>query len=139
MGRGTWENTAIASRFTRNHGHGLSVKAQPTTARIGFPLQDTGVIDQKLGDKIIGTVNDKVITVNNLTDIGRTGYCMIFFYRHLGIYSQDFFSGGINFITDTTKMKYADDQIIICPPAPEEHGRNREQIALPSADYRRRN
>jgi hypothetical protein len=85
LGRGTWENTAIASRFTRNNDHGLSVKAQPTTVRIGFPLQDTGAIDQKPGDKIIGTVNDKVITVNNLTDIAAQAISGYFFYRHLGI------------------------------------------------------
>ena len=50
-------------------------------------LNDTGVIDQKLGREIVRAVNDKIILPDQLTDVRRIHKHMVGIDLHIQIHS----------------------------------------------------
>ena len=63
------EAAAIAGGFSWQHGHGLAVKTEYAAVRVGNTSQHAGIVDEKFGGKIVGTVNDEIILPDDVKTV----------------------------------------------------------------------
>src|SRR6185369_8551657 len=87
------EYTSVAGRFMRFDRDGLAIELQDAAMGVRLAGKNTGIVDQKLGGKVVGPVDDEVIVGDDAVDICRRDPFLIRDDIHVRINGYHFFPG----------------------------------------------
>ena len=96
--RRIFEYTSVTWSFSRNIGHKLSLETKDSCVREWFLCHNAGIIDQEFRRKIIGSVNNEIIILDQIHDCFRIYESLISLYCYIrvdgfhGFFRRKYFS-----------------------------------------------